>query len=112
MLQSAVYFFFIALPVSEACVIIIAATEPSVIHNQHLNAAFFCFFCDGNEFFRIKIKIGCFPVIDQNRALFIFIRTAYHMTAVKIMQISRHAAKPIPGKYKYCLRCIKCFILF
>ena len=111
MFQSAVDFFFIDLPVSEACIIIIAVTEPSVIHNQHLNAAFFRFFCDGNEFFRIKIKIGCFPVVDQNRTFLIFIRTAYHMTAVKIMQISRHAAKSVPGKYKYCLRGIKCFIL-
>ena len=58
-------------PVAKPLVIIVSGSEPSVIQNEKLYPNLFGFFCNIEDFFLIKIKIGCFPVIEEDRACMI-----------------------------------------
>ncbi len=99
--------FFIHRPVSKRVVIPVSPSKPAVIHNQHFNAVLFGAPGNIQKLFRIKIKISSFPVIDKNRTFLIFIYTAYQMSPVKIMQISRHFSKSLGRIGKHCLRCLE-----
>ena len=59
-------------PVSETGVIISSGAEPAVIQYKQLHAAFFGFCSDLQKLLFVKIKIGGFPVIDQDRTFFFF----------------------------------------
>ena len=54
-------------PVAKALVIIVSGSEPSVIQNEKLYPNLFGFFCNIEDFFLIKIKVSCFPVIKKDR---------------------------------------------
>ena len=66
--------------------------KPSIIHNKHLYAKFRSSLCNREKFFCIKIKISCFPVVNQNWAFYMCVLTANHMITIKIMQITCHIA--------------------
>lgn len=53
--------------VPQAAVIVIARSEPAVVHNKQFNSKGCRFPGDFNQPVRSKIKIGCLPVIYQNR---------------------------------------------
>ena len=64
--------FLIYKPVAKTGEIIIPFSKPSIIQYQHIQIQFCRFFCNCNQIVFVKIKIGCFPVIYQNRAHSVF----------------------------------------
>ena len=93
--QAAFDLLFVDNPVTEGRIVFISFSEPAVIHNKHLDAVFFCLSCDIEELIGIKIKVSCFPVVNQNRAFFVVVRAADHMSAIKCMVGTRHFAKSL-----------------
>ena len=110
--QSARQFLFIHKPVPKTCTVIVAVSKPAIIHNQHFNSVLRGKFCNIQKFFSIEIKVGCFPVVNQNRALLVAVFAADQMLAIEIMEISRHFSKSLCGEGKCHFRCIKGFFAF
>ncbi len=106
-LQAAFDLLFVDNPVTEGRIVFISFSEPSVIHNQHLDAVFFRFSCDIEKFVGIEIKVRCLPVVDQNRAFFVVVRAADHVSAVKCMIGTRHFAKSLCGVNHNDFRCLE-----
>ena len=54
-------------PVAEAGGIVVPLAEPSVVQHQHIHAQFLRFPGKVQQAFRVKIKIGRFPAVEQDR---------------------------------------------
>ena len=93
-MQTAPYLLLIDIPVAQRTVIKTPLAKPSVIHDEHLYSEFRGVFRDLEEFLLIKIKIRCFPVVDQDRALFMKIRASDQMFSVQVMECPCHSAEP------------------
>ena len=80
-----VHLLLIDKPVAQAAIVIISFSKPAIIKHQHFDAEFLRLLCDFQNFLFIKIKIRCLPVVDQDRAFGMFIRTAADMLADDLM---------------------------
>ena len=78
-------------PVAKALVIIVSGSEPSVIQNEKLYPNLFGFFCNIKDFFLIKIKIGCLPVIKKDRACMISPFSAHQAVTVQSVVSLAHS---------------------
>ena len=78
-------------PVAKALVIIVSCSEPSVIQNEQLYPNLFGFFCNIEDFFLIKIKIGCFPVIKKDRTCMVSPFTAHQAVTVQSVVSLAHS---------------------
>ena len=77
--------FFIDNPVSKAGVICIAFPEPAVVEDKHIKPYVLGCFRDVEQFFFIKVKICCLPVIDKDRPRRGHILAAYQVRPVSVM---------------------------
>ncbi len=77
--QCAPQLLLIGIPVPQRTVVAAATAEPAVIHDDQLNSHVMGFLRNGNQLLSGKIKIGCLPVVDQNRAPFVLPRSAAHI---------------------------------
>ena len=80
-----VHLLLVDKPVAKTAVVIISFSKPAIIKHQHFDAEFLRLLCDFQNFLFIKIKIRCLPVVDQDRAFGMFIRTAADMLADDLM---------------------------
>ena len=78
-------------PVAKALVIIVSGSEPSVIQNEKLYPNLFGFFCNIEDFFLIKIKIGCLPVIKKDRTCMISPFSAHQAVTVQSVVSLAHS---------------------
>ena len=58
---------FIDHPVAQTRTVIIPFAEPSIVQYQHFHAHLPGSTGKIQDLLRVKIKIGCFPAVDQNR---------------------------------------------
>ena len=107
MFQAACDLLFVDFPVTKRTVVGITFSEPSIIHDQHLNATFFCLSGNVKKLVRIKIKICSLPVVDQDRTFLIFKFAADEMVPVKVMITSCHRSKTVSGVNYNHLRCLE-----
>ena len=82
-------------PIPQRTVITVALSEPAVVHHQHLNSTLLGFFCDCKQLFRVKVKIRRFPVIDENRPLFMIILAPDQVISVEVMIASCHLTQAL-----------------
>ena len=54
-------------PIAQRTAITVAFAKPSVVQNEHFNAKLAGLSCNGKKLFLIKIKVGGFPVVNENR---------------------------------------------
>ncbi len=59
------------MPVAESSVVVVAGSEPAVVQYEEFHAYFLSFSCNIQDLLFVKIKIGCFPVIQEDRACLI-----------------------------------------
>ena len=111
-MKTSVYFFFIHYPVSKRAVITVSFSEPPIIHHQHLNSEFGRFTCNVQKFLIIKFKIRCFPVVDQDWAFPVQVRTANQVIPIQIMVCPRHLSKTFPRIDKNHFRSRKTLLRF
>ena len=78
-------------PVAKALVIIVSGSEPSVIQNEKLYPNLFGFFCNIEDFFLIKVKIGCLPVIEEDRSCMISPFSAHQAVTVQSVVSLAHS---------------------
>ena len=83
--HGAVHLFLVDEPVAEATVIILSFSKPAIVKHQHLNAKLLRLLCNFQNFFFVEIKIGCFPVVDQNRSFGMLVCAAADMLADDLM---------------------------
>ena len=95
--KAAFNFVFIYYPIAKCTEIIVSLAKPAIIQNKHIKTDIFCLFCDMIQFICIKIKVGCLPVINQDRSWLIDIFTADQIASVGIMIISGKSAKSFCG---------------
>ena len=95
LLQTAGKLLLIDHPVSECAVVIVSFPEPAVIHDEHFNPAGRRILRNAKELICVKIKIRRLPVVDQNRAVQVLIRTANQMLSEEIMIVPRHLSETI-----------------
>ena len=110
--QTSCDLFFVYFPVTQGTVIGISFSKPAIIHDQHLNATFFRLTGNSKQFICIEIKIGRFPVVDQDRAFLIFELAADQMIPVKVMITSCHLTEPVSGIGHDYFRCLEGFARF
>ena len=87
-------FVFVEHPVTEGRTVVIALAKPAVIENEKLHALFCRRVCKGKEFLRTKVKIGGFPVVDDDGAFYIAPLSTAKVCPVQVMEGTAHAAKP------------------
>ena len=107
LLQAAGQLLLVHEPIAQTAFIIVTVTKPAVIHHQHLDAGLLRLPGDAHQFFFIEVKVGSFPVVDQNGALPVQIRTADQMFAVQVMEGTGHSADTLVGVHQHRLRRIK-----
>ena len=83
--HGAVHLFLVDEPVTETTVIILSFSKPAIVKHQHLNAKLLRLFCNFQDFFFVEIKIGCFPVVDQNRSFGMLVCATADMLADDLM---------------------------
>ena len=83
--HGAVHLFLVDEPVTETTVIILSFSKPAIVKHQHLNAKLLRLLCNFQNFFFVEIKIGCFPVVDQNRSFGMLVCAAADMLADDLM---------------------------
>jgi len=66
--ETAFDLFFVDIPVAQAGVVVIAFSEPSVIHDDHFDAHAFGGLCDLDELLIVKVEESCLPGVDQDGA--------------------------------------------
>ena len=70
--QAALELALIYEPVSQGAAVVVALAEPAVIHDEHIHAELLCTLGEGDELFRIKIKICRLPAVYQQGTLCTF----------------------------------------
>ncbi len=85
----------IDLPVPQGALVNIPVSKPAVVHDQHLNAPLLRLPGNRQQLLRIKIKIGGFPVVDENRPFPVKIRAADQMSPVQVMENTAHFPQPL-----------------
>ena len=45
-------------PIAKRAIVRMTFAKPAIVHNQHFNTKFRCFFCNRQQFFCVKLKIG------------------------------------------------------
>ena len=105
-------FFKIGIPVSQTSVIIISGSEPAVIQNKKLCAGFLCLFGNVQDLFLIKVKIGGFPVIQQDRTGLISPDSSHKPFSVQPMIYLAHLVQAMVAVYHNCFRSLKAFSFF
>ncbi|MNW53058.1 hypothetical protein D3C74_306030 [compost metagenome] len=82
-------------------------SKPSIIEYKQFNAKLAARFGNGFYAVRVKVKIGCFPVVNQDRTFLITILTSAQTCAIQLMEGSRHSAKTFFRIDHYSFRCLK-----
>ena len=83
--HGAVHLFLVDEPVAKTTVIILSFSKPAIVKHQHLNAKLLRLLCNFQNFFFVEIKIGCFPVVDQNRSFGMLVCAAADMLTDDLM---------------------------
>ena len=105
--------FSIRLPVTKPCVIIdarILVAEPAVIEQEQLGADFLRRIVEADNTVKIKVKTGCFPVVQKHAARRVAI--ANPEVARPRMQLPAHVAQALRAKCPNHGRRHECFIGF
>ena len=110
--QSACDLVCVNFPVTERTVIAVSHTKPAIIHNQHFNAAGFCFSGDREQFICVEIKISSFPVVDQDWSFFMKIFASDQVISVEIMIASGHFSQTFMRISHNNFRCLELFSCF
>ena len=105
-------FFQIRIPVSKRRIVPVPLPEPSVIQDKKLYTNLFCLPGDIQYLFFIKVKIGCFPVIDQDRSCLISPLSSCKSGTVQFMVGLTHSIHPVFRVYHHHLRSLEGFALF
>ena len=72
-----------------------AGTKPAIIQHKHLDTAFFGFRCDLKDQFFTDIKLGCLPVIDQDRTRFVTPWTPDKSRSVEAVKTPAHPVQSL-----------------
>ena len=89
LLQCAAQLFLIRDPVSEGLIIIIACTEPAIVHDQHLDPLFFCLLGKLDKQIAGKIKVGRLPAVDEDRTHLVAVLSPAYMLSDARMILMR-----------------------
>ena len=81
--QSTAQLFFIDDPVPESTDITVSFAEPSVVHDEELNAKISGILCHTQKFFPVKIKVDAFPAVQENGTPRGFVFTTAQVIAVR-----------------------------
>ena len=103
--QTAFQLVGIDIPVTQSADISLTFSKPAIVENQHLHAKFGCAFCDVQDLFFIKIKVGCFPVVDQHRTSLMFVFATAQMFPEGMMEVGTHLFKSFAAIGHDSLRC-------
>ena len=98
-------FFFINIPVAEAAAVIIAFSEPAIIHDQHLNPKILCAHREIKQLFLIEIKIAGLPAVQEDRPDPVTPFSPADMPARTPVEILGQACHPLGRVTHHNLRC-------
>ena len=107
--KSALQLVLVDVPVAKRAVIAVALAEPTVVQNQHFNTQSGSFLCKGVNLLFVKVEVGRFPVVDQNRAALGFPLAAHKMVGVQPVVGAAHVAEAMRRKHRDCLGRFKDF---
>ena len=94
-------------PVAERAVIAVASAEPAVIQHEQLNAETGGFIRDRFQLFKVKVKVGRFPVVDQHRPFRIAVFRPDQMIGKEPVECAGHSAETVCTVNEDSLRRIK-----
>ena len=88
-------------------VIVPAGGEPAIIQHKQLHACLLCLGSNPDQLVLIKIKIGGFPIVNQNRANPVTPCPPGQTAAVQAVKGLAHAVHPLAGINHHRLRCLE-----
>ena len=94
-LESAGQLFLVNKPVAQAGAVVVAVTEPAVVQNEGVHTETLDAVDDAEDFFLVKVEIGCLPVVDHDGARRGDVATIDQMVAVGIVVGAAHAANAL-----------------
>ena len=83
--------FLIWCPISQAMIIIPASGEPAIIQNKQLYTGFLSLAGNPYQLVLIKVKVGGFPVVDQDRTNLVPQYSMSQTAAVQLVENMAHA---------------------
>ena len=97
LLQAASELFFIGIPVSQAGIIAVPLPEPAVVHDEKLDPQLRRVLRDVHQLVPGKVKIGPFPVVDQNGPAPVLPLSAADMIPDQTMEDPADASLSVPA---------------
>ena len=102
--KTALQFFPIDEDIAKRGIIVVSLAEPAVIQHHEFKSKISRTGSKSIHLFFVKIKIGRFPIIDENRPHGIAIFPAHNVMAHRLMKCLTHAIQPLCTKGKHRLR--------
>ena len=90
--QAALELALVYEPVAQGAAVVVALAEPAVVHDEHIHAELLCTFGEGDELFRIKIKICRLPAVYQQGTLCGFPFAADEIVVIEPVICAAHLA--------------------
>src|SRR5699024_7417657 len=95
--KAAAQLFLIDFPVSQSSQLAVALSEPSIVHDKHLDSQIRRLFCKLEQTISRKIEVGRLPAIQEDRAHRFFIFSSAEMCADTAVKILRKLCKTFGG---------------
>ena len=108
MAQTLREFMRVVKPIAQRGIVAFAMTEPAVVQNKQLDARIFCTAGEGEQLFFAEIKVGCFPVVDQNGAAGRSEFAGRNPAVNERVELTAHAVKSVGRIAQVSFRCLEC----
>ena len=99
MLETADELVFVDIPVAERAVVVVALSEPAVVHDEHFDAELLGGFGEVDQLVAVKIEVRRFPAVDEQGTLGGLVFAADEVMAVEAVENAAHFAQTLVRKH-------------